>query len=76
MKKISRLAKCATLALLLLITTAPISYFNNAMIVSASDIQPHADDIRWRFKTENGKTYKRLYNYTRHQWVGDWILVG
>lgn len=46
------------------------------MIVSASDIQPHADDIRWRFKTENGKTYKRLYNYTRHQWVGDWILVG
>ena len=26
-------------------------------------------------KIENGKKYKRLYNYTTQTWVGDWILM-
>lgn len=37
--------------------------------------QPRADDIRWRLKTINGKTYKRLFNYTQRKWIGDWILA-
>lgn len=36
-------------------------------------IRPFADDIRWRYKTVNGKAYKRKYNYTTSQWVGNWI---
>lgn len=40
------------------------------------EISTRAADIRWCFKVENGKTYKRLYNYSTQQWVGDWILVG
>lgn len=31
-------------------------------------IQPYSDDIRWRFKEENGKLYRRLYNYTKDRW--------
>lgn len=35
-----------------------------------------ADLIDWRYKIEDGKMYKRLYNYTKQVWVGEWILVG
>ena len=28
----------------------------------------------WRFKTENGKTYRRLWDATNKKWVTDWIL--
>ncbi|MDR1687536.1 MAG: hypothetical protein LBS21_02860 [Clostridiales bacterium] len=34
-----------------------------------------ADIFEWVFKIENGKYYKRLYNSTTGQWIGDWILV-
>lgn len=33
-----------------------------------------SDIIDWRFKLEDGKLYKRLYNYTRERWEGEWIL--
>lgn len=39
-------------------------------------VQPLSDDIQWRFKVENGKIYRRLYNYSTANWVGDWIYVG
>ncbi len=43
---------------------------------SSGDIIPMSDDIRWRYEIkEDGKLYKRLYNYTTRQWIGDWILV-
>ena len=32
--------------------------------------------IEWRIKIENNKIYKRLYNVTTDEWVGDWIYVG
>ena len=49
-----------------------------SITVSAADdatIQPYKDDIQWRFKVENNKLYKRLYNYSTISWVGDWIYV-
>lgn len=36
---------------------------------------PRADIIEWRYKVENGKLYKRQYNCTRDEWIGNWILV-
>ncbi|MSS01199.1 hypothetical protein [Floccifex porci] len=41
-----------------------------------SQIEPRSDVIDWRYKMENGKLYKRLYNFTKEQWIGDWIYVG
>lgn len=38
-------------------------------------LQPRADILEWRYKMSNGKMYKRLYNRTKNQWVGDWILM-
>ena len=42
---------------------------------SADAIAPHADILEWRVKIENGKLYKRLYNTSTMEWVGDWIYV-
>lgn len=33
-----------------------------------------ADKIEWIYRTIDGQTYKRLYNYTTKEWIGDWIL--
>lgn len=40
-----------------------------------SGISPLMDRIEWCYKMENGKLYKRLYNYSTASWIGDWILV-
>lgn len=42
----------------------------------ADSISPRSDIIRWVYKIENGKVYKRLYNSSIGVWVGDWIYVG
>lgn len=43
------------------------------VFATEAGIQPLSDVIEWVYKEINGKMYKRLYNYTLHQWVGDWI---
>lgn len=40
-----------------------------------ASIAPRSDDIRWVFKEENGKLYRRLFNYTKNCWVGEWEYV-
>ncbi len=37
-------------------------------------VQPKADDIGWVFKEVNGQLYRRLYNFTTQEYIGDWIL--
>ncbi len=44
-------------------------------INTESTIRPLAHIIDWRYKIEDGKMYKGLYNYTTQQWVGEWTLV-
>lgn len=38
-------------------------------------VQPRKDDIRYRFTIIDNKIYKRLYNYSTCEWIGDWIYV-
>lgn len=40
-----------------------------------STVSPCADKIEWRFKKENGKLYKRLFNYSTGAWESEWIYV-
>ncbi len=37
-------------------------------------IDSRKDDIRYVYEVRDGKLYKRLYNYSKDKWVGDWIL--
>lgn len=41
-----------------------------------SSVSPQSDAIVWRFKIENGKIYKRLYNASTDTYIGEWIYVG
>lgn len=34
-----------------------------------------AEQKGWRYKVIDGKLYKRLFNYTTKEWIGDWVLV-
>lgn len=40
-----------------------------------SAVQPLMDDIRYRYVVFDKKLYKRLYNYSTCNWIGDWIYV-
>ena len=43
---------------------------------SNETVMPMSDDIRWvYFTATNGKKYKRLFNYSTNEWIGDWIPV-
>lgn len=42
---------------------------------SSEEISPQSDILRWYYKEENGKMYKRLYNMSTKTWIGDWIYV-
>lgn len=46
---------------------------DNICVDSKTTITPYSDNIQWRYKSINGVLYKRLYNYTRKQWIGEWI---
>ncbi len=43
-------------------------------VAESEGIQPRSPIIEWRFKIEDGKLYRRLYNYTDQCWVGEWEL--
>lgn len=43
-------------------------------IAQETIIEPRKDDIRYVYEVRDGKLYKRLYNYSKDKWVGDWIL--
>ena len=73
MKIAKRLKKCGVLFLLLFMLSTVTYSVVPAMTVSASDVMPMSDDIRQVLKKINGKWYKRLYNFTTQQWIGDWI---
>lgn len=49
---------------------------NTSCSISCKIISTTLDtNIKWRYKTKNGKLYKRLYDYKHNTWIGDWILV-
>ena len=46
-----------------------------AQTEDCASVQPMSQDFSWSYKVENGKLYKRLYNQTTDEWIGDWIYV-
>lgn len=69
----------------IIILLASIMVFGSSNLVQASSdqmeniaqetiIEPRKDDIRYVYEVRDGKLYKRLYNYSKDKWVGDWIL--
>ena len=39
-----------------------------------NEVMPRGTQYIWCYKTENGKTYRRLWDTQRKKWLTDWIL--
>lgn len=73
-----------TLALLLCIQAWTIfpthsstysSSISNSCFLTTEDSEIQSSRVGWKYKKVNGKTYKRLFDYSKNRWIGDWILV-
>lgn len=69
-----------SLAVMMAFSFNVTAYASESVVVdetgSEDSIQPRQAIIDWRFKIEDGKLYRRLYNYTEQCWVGEWELYG
>lgn len=77
MKKISKIAAMTLLCSLALFFAAPEFTISASAATPPKEetVQPCADVLRWVFKIEDNKLYKRLYNTSTFNWVGDWIYL-
>lgn len=70
--RIAAVGGAACLALTILVSPAATVPVQAAPPNTA---EPQMDIIQWRFKEENGCLWRRLYNYTINNWVGEWEYV-
>lgn len=69
-----------TISMILIFSIVPISAredisSNVKNIQYTQNLIQKKDVLVWKYKSINGKMYKRLYNKTTGKWVGDWIRV-
>ena len=78
MKKISKITLIAVLCSLSLLFVVPSFSITASAATSSGDegVSPQADILEWILDYRGTHIYKRLYNTTTHEWVGDWIYVG
>lgn len=73
-KRFITLAGIACLGMTILLS--PVTTLTaEAALPGGEVVSPNADSISYRFKIEDGKLYRRLYNYTTAEWIGDWEYV-
>lgn len=78
MKRISKITLIAVLCSLSLLFVVPnFSITANAATPPEEEgVAPQSDIIVWVYDYRGTQIYKRLYNTTTGEWVGDWIYVG
>lgn len=57
---------------------SPVSFVEGVVAlnaIEASAAETRAYIYEWYYKVIDGHVYKRLFNETKEEWVGDWILV-
>lgn len=55
--------------------STPVTTFPAQAATGGPSAEQQKDILRWIYKTENGKVYKRLYNASTGNWAGEWIYV-
>ena len=78
MKKISKITLIAVLCSFSLLFVIP-SFSITASAATAPEEEsaaPQADIMDWIYEFRGTHIYKRLYNTSTGEWVGDWIYVG
>lgn len=54
----------------------PAASLTGSACAAENSVSPQSDNLVWLTKTEDGKRYRRLYNLSTKEWVGDWIYMG
>ena len=82
-KEMILMRKFVLLVVICLFIVQPTNSFALSHVVESSPyklstpapniITPFKDIIDWRFQNINGRLHKRLYNYSKQVWIGDWI---
>lgn len=72
-KKLLTLAGLACFGISVLCTPMGVPTVEAA--VPTETVAPCSDIIQYRYKEENGKLYRRLFNYTTNNWIGEWEYV-
>lgn len=79
MRKAKKILVTTLLSATLALAMIPTNVMANSQTINSNVITEQgilrADIIDWRYKSENGKAYRRLYNYSKEQWVGEWELI-
>ena len=74
LNRIAAIGGAACLALAVLVSpVATVSV--QAAPSNNGENSPQMDIIEWRYKIANGNLYRRLYNYSIGEWVGQWEYV-
>lgn len=75
-KKITLILASALFSTLALFQANSIeSYaYTGAEKSSTTEVITYSQEIDYRYKVEDGKLYRRLYNYYTQQWIGEWEL--
>lgn len=56
-------------------TAIPVFAEANTPVYTNTTIKEYRkDDIRWVYEVRDGKVYKRQYNFSKEEWIGNWIL--
>lgn len=72
--KLAALGSVVCVALAVLVSPAsalPVQ----AAVAQNPVVMPMKDAISWRYKVDNNKLYKRLFNFSTNVWIGNWIYV-
>lgn len=78
MRKNVKMLLCALAVMGITTLGTPIAVVQNTFnltAVKADAAEARAYIYEWFYKVIDGHVYKRLYNCTKEEWVGDWILV-
>lgn len=55
------------------VAAAPETQVCEETAENTSEIQPRSEEIVWVIRKINGKWYRRLFNTTTGEYIGDWI---
>lgn len=78
MRKNKKMLMCALVAMGISTLGSPIALVKNiteTIVIEADAAEARAYIYEWVYKVIDGHLYKRLFNATKEEYVGDWILV-
>lgn len=77
-KRVTRklVAIAGAIGLSLIVLASPIASTPVHAAPAQDDVMPLSDYIEYRYKVEGTSLYRRLFNYSTSNWIGEWEYFG